>query len=69
MRLARQLYPECPIEPATMIMHNVFDDLIEVRPRRYPSGSMGARLAEMLASPADAIFSLGIVESSTIHEL
>jgi hypothetical protein len=70
IRLAQELYPECPIEPPAMIMHHVFDNLIEIRkPRRGPSGSMSARLAEMLANPADAIFSLGIVERATLDRL
>jgi hypothetical protein len=70
VRLAQELYPGCPIETPTMIMHNVFDDLTEIRkPRRGPTGSMSARLTEMLANPADAIFSVGIVEPSTFHTL
>ena len=53
-----------------MIMHDVFDDLVEIRrPRRGPTGSIGARFAELLANPADAVFSLGVVEASTFRTL
>jgi len=70
LRLARVLYPGCPIESPSMLMHNVFDDLVELRrPKRYPSGSVGARLTEMLANPSDAIFSLGIVDRSVFQNL
>jgi hypothetical protein len=69
VRLAHLLYPECPLEAATMVMHNVFDDLVELRPRRYPSGSIGDRIAKMLKHPADALFSLGVVHRSTLERL
>lgn len=69
LRLAHTMYPGCPIESPSMVMHNVFDDLVELRPpRRYPDGSVGARLTEMLANPSDAIFSLGIVDRSVFHD-
>jgi hypothetical protein len=44
-------------------------DFVELRRRRYPSGSMSARLAAMLADPADALFSLGVVDRSTFEAI
>lgn len=70
LRLAQMLYPGCPIESPSMLMHGVFDDLAELRkPKRYPSGSTGARLSELLANPSDAIFSLGLVDRSVFQNL
>ena len=70
LRLAHVLYPGCPIESPSMLMHNVFDDLVELRRlKHYPSGSVGARLTELLADPSDAIFSLGIVDGSVFENI
>jgi len=69
LRLAEILYPGAPIDPSTMVMHHVFDDLVELRPRRPPPGSMSARLAGLLADPGDAIFSLGVVDRSVLESI
>jgi hypothetical protein len=66
LRLAREIYPDCPIEPPAMIMRNAFDHLTDIRrPKRRPTRPISARFSEVLANPADAIFSVGIVERST----
>jgi hypothetical protein len=68
-RLAGELYPRAAIEPPMMVMRNVYEHLTGIREteHRRPD-AIRARFSESIPNPADAIFSVGIVERTAWAE-
>ena len=62
LRLARQLYPDCPIEPPAMIMRDVYEHLTYIRePYDHFASPISAWYAAVVPNSGDAVFSVGIV--------
>ena len=63
LRLARKLYPDCPIEPPAMIMRAVYEHLTYIRePYDHFASPISAWYADVVPNPGDAVFSAGIVQ-------
>jgi len=63
LRLARQLYPDCPIEPPAMIMRDVYAHLTYIRePYDQVASPISAWYAAVVPHPGDAVFSVGTVQ-------
>jgi hypothetical protein len=68
LHLARQLYPNCPIEPPAMIMRDVYAHLTYIRePSEHDASPVSAWLAASVPHPGDALFSVGILRRQTAH--
>lgn len=65
LRLARQLYPNCPIEPPAMIMRDVYTHLTYLRePHDHVASPVAAWFAAVVPHAGDAVFSAGILQRS-----
>jgi hypothetical protein len=63
LRLAHQLYPDCPIEPPAMIMRNVYEHLTYIdEPYDHFASPISAWYANAVPNPGDAVFSVGTVQ-------
>jgi hypothetical protein len=63
LRLARQLYPDCPIEPPAMIMRGVYEHLTYIsEPYDHFASPISAWYAAVVPNPSDAVFSVGTVQ-------
>ena len=63
LRLARQLYPDCPIKPPAMIMRNVYEHLTYIdEPYDHIASPISAWYAAVVPNPSDAVFSVGILQ-------
>ena len=69
LRLAGELFPRTVIRPPMMVMRDVYEHLIGIRRREYRQpDAIRARFLESIPNPADAIFSVGIVQRTAWAE-
>src|SRR5437667_4907306 len=69
LRLARQLYPDCPIEPPAMIMRDVYEHLTYIyQPYDHFVSPISAWYADVVPNPSDAVFSVGTVQKLVADE-
>ncbi len=62
LRLARSLYPDCPIAPPAMVMRDVYSHLAYLHePYDQVTSPVASWYAAAVPDPADAVFSIGIV--------
>jgi hypothetical protein len=70
LRLARQLYPDCSIEPPAMIMREVYAHLTYLRePYDQVASPISAWYAAVVPHPGDAVFSVGTVQRRAAEAL